>query len=132
MIKTIKVKKQLRLDELIKHVWDSKDNGMMCISDKSEKEVTVMRNYIDCNDINNGIIAREDTFTVEVEEEITEDRIFGQVVLVSDRGLIKSDMNRSIKYAKNSMNTPVKEVHAVINGKLELIYERGGSDEIQS
>lgn len=126
MLKTIKVKKQLRLDDLLKEVWDEGLPARVIVSDKGMKEITIMPNGIDCNYINNGIITREDTFTVEVEEEFSRDTVFNRVAIINSYG------NLDI-YDYKSINAALKgdgadcfaiKIYAFIGNSLELIWER--------
>lgn len=122
MIKTIKVKKQMRLDELIKKVWDGQLPSKIYVSDKGLKEISVIDNGIDCNYIDNGIITSGDTFTVEVEEEITEDTVFEKVYRVTQEGEVTSDNNKSISDCLDWKDYQV-QIFAMLEGKLQLIWE---------
>ena len=121
MIKTINVKKQLRLDELIKYVWDSNDifKGRTHIKFTSNSRNTVIfgvSGYFE-SDYGHDV---DDTFTVEVEEEITEDTVFNTLVDVNSNDEVHIAWNDSISlYDKEQ----TKEIHAIVNGKLQLIWE---------
>lgn len=132
MIKTVKVKKRLRLDELIKYVRENQIGGgnykeyfsdcmvySLCINgyklDYFLKDKTV--------GLQSGKYPNmplDTTFTVEVEEEITEDTVFIWLVEASDER-IWNQKNASIS---DVIDERTNEIRALINGKLELIYER--------
>ena len=81
MLKTIKRTKQMRLDELIKYVWENS------ISDKEFKSETNPHVIVyvtqDNNVLDNGYsIGENDLFPVEIEEEITENTEFESVITV--------------------------------------------------
>ena len=127
MIKTIKVKKKLRLDELIKYIFD---NG---IEDKvfpsnggSSFDMCEARISGSGNIKMSGYINEHTTFTVEVEEPITENTVFRTLVDVNNNDEVHIAWNDSINlYDKEQ----TKEIHALVNGKLQLIWE-AESDEL--
>ena len=119
MIKTIKVKKQMRLDELIKYAWDNQLNKIF-VSDKGLKNIGITIDSIDLRCLDNGIVSRHDTFTVEVEEEITEDTVFQTLVAADSEGDACMMYQGTIDEIQDSITT---EIYANINGKLQLIWE---------
>lgn len=131
MIKTIKVKKQLRLDELIKYVIDKGLDSFQFTSDSNVDVYFSSNGHFlipgDCNGKGRSI-ELSDTFTVEVEEEITEDTKIPKTATITENGTINSSWNNSINGLKSYYPDAV-QIHAIINGKLELIWERE-SDEI--
>src|SRR5699024_5962951 len=119
MIKTIKVKKQMRLDDLIKYAWDNQLNKIF-VSDKGLKNIGITIDSIDLRCLDNGIVSRNDTFTVEVEEEITEDTVFNNFIDVNNNDEVQIARKDSISlYDKEK----TKEIHGLVNGKLEKIWE---------
>ena len=122
MLKTIKRTKQMRLDELIKYVWE---NSISNKEFKSETSPHVIVTATPLNNvINNGFaIEKNDLFTVEIEEEITEDTEFEFLVEVYKKGkeyfatgYYNYELNDVIDY-------DTELIYALIDGKLELIYE---------
>ena len=124
MLKTIKIKKQMRLDELIKYIFD---NG---IEDKvfpsnggSSFDMCEARISGSGNIKMSGYINEHTTFTVEIEEPITEDTVFDNLIEVT-----KND--NALHYNRTNIsdvaNRSSKRFYALINGKLELVWERDG------
>ena len=129
MIKTIKTTKQLRLDELIKYVWENdgslfKEYKTIMFHTKDDKSVT-----FDDTGLyeSNNWFDPEDLFTVE--EPITKDTEFNYLVYVSTR------KGKSSSYATyfQTINTilehsgsidSIRKIYALIDDKLEIIWER--------
>ncbi|MFI0636168.1 hypothetical protein ACH36F_04670, partial [Staphylococcus aureus] len=81
----IKVKKEMRLDELIKWAWD---NPELATGRNFYPQVESDINYV-CfslydgrNCVIKGLVSADDTFEVEVEEEITEETKFDRLLKV--------------------------------------------------
>ena len=118
----------MRLDELIKYVRENKKTLFknrvgITFSTKNNNEVTFYQHGEITLD---NWISSVDLFTVEVEEEITEDTKFELLVGVyfyDDDGRYNATTfyNRSIDDVKDS---EALCVYALINEKLELIWER--------
>lgn len=126
MLKTVKVKKQLRLDEVVKYIFDND------IEDKNYTTSEIehfgqgkVRASVSGDITLSGYIKKDTTFIVEVEEPITEDTVFQDVVIVVLNGINPLPPTKfySIRNIRRDYPT-VKEIHALINGKLELIHER--------
>jgi|SRR5699024_10682127 len=119
MIKTIKVKKQLRLDELIKYAFDNdvKDtrfnssNGAVIYFDK--------QGGFTLGDI--FCVKKTSTFTVEVEKPITKDTVFKCLLEIIDGELVYI---RNKKTIKESVKDDTDRFYALIDGKLQLVWER--------
>ncbi|MFQ3845093.1 hypothetical protein AABD41_14970 [Staphylococcus pseudoxylosus] len=76
----IKVKKQLNLPQLIKWAWDNgvRDSEFQTV--ENERGISYEACFSeDGNFYSNDELDSKDTFTVEVEEEITEDTEFGKL-----------------------------------------------------
>ena len=122
MIKTIKVKKKLKLDELIKYIFD---NG---IKDKTYGVIDAFNNTSEVrisgsgNIKTSGYINEHTTFTVEVEEPITEDTVFEEVYRVTREKEITQDKNMSINDCLDWKDYQV-QIFAMLDGKLQLIWE---------
>lgn len=133
MLKTIKTTKHMRLDELIKYVWENDiTDEKYESSTKTYKSVSFRDdNYMS----NNGyVIGKDDLFTVEVEEEITEDTKFDTLVSVYPPLGYSLDSFVDV-YTNQTINGIISEdkmigveterIYALIDNKLELIWERG-------
>ena len=134
MLKTIKRTKQMRLDELIRYVWDNLDDlfngyGALLFYSRDDKGVTFDEaGLVECDD---GV-DKDDLFEVEIEEKITEDTEFESAVTVlRDKfGLISIGYNNGLttsikKTIENfeKMNYKPLSIYALIDGKLEFIWE---------
>ena len=120
MLKTVKVKKNLRLDELIKHVWDNHlypETFKSNFNDFAHFDKTGKYKLIDQRGINQAT-----KFTVEVEEEIDYDTIFEEVYRVTKEGVVTSDKNKSIGECLDWKDYQV-QIFAMLDGKLQLIWE---------
>lgn len=130
MLKTIKTTKQLRLDELIKYVRENKktlfkNRVEITFSTKNNNEVTFYQHGELTLD---NWISSVDLFEVEIEEEITEDTEFEKcVVIFKDKSTINTPVENNIKSIKEFYKN-IKSVYALIDGKLELIWEAEDND----
>ena len=124
MIKTVKVKKQFRLDELIKYIRDNRvrektfrtdEHGNALSNALKVDEDGLIETYFPNMHINNS-------FTVEVVEEITEDTVFETLVTLGCRGTINVHDDKSLSDLSGKKEYGA-QVFALINGKLELIWE---------
>ena len=125
MLKTIKTTKYLNLHELIKYVWENHEKIF---------EHTSLRTFESNNNAtvlftNTGHFETththypSDIFTVEVEEEITEDTELDCVISVDSDGDTFKTFNTSIDYL-NSIYSDLVQILAYINGKFISIWER--------
>ena len=122
MLKTIKVKKQMHLDELIKYIRDNRvrektfrtdEHGNALSNALKVDEDGLIETYFPNMHLNNS-------FTLEVEEPITEDTVFNTLVDVNNNDEAHIAWNDCISlYDKEQ----TKEIHAIVNGKLQLIWE---------
>ena len=120
MIKTVKVKKKLRLDELIKYVWDNHlypETFKSNFNDLAHFDKVGKYQLIEQRGINKAT-----KFTVEVEEEIDYDTVFEEVYRVTKEGKVTSDKNKSIGECLDWKDYQV-QIFAMLDGKLELIWE---------
>jgi|SRR5690625_2238478 len=129
MIKTIKVEKQLKLGQLITEVWEGRLPAKTYKSDKGLKVVYIYPDRVSFISTENLVVSEADTFTVEVEEDITEDTYFEDITVVfksnsaDETGHFYNSTLRHVKKAKNLMSAYIP-----LSGKLELIWERGEND----
>ncbi|MDW4471217.1 hypothetical protein QI044_12545 [Staphylococcus saprophyticus] len=119
----IKTKKQLNLPQLIEWAWDNnvKNERYRC-SDSNPYEYVWINENSDVELDEDMRISKNDTFTVEVEEEITEDTEFKSMVEVTTDDLFAVWEHASISTWKNEHS---KEFHAYIDGEFKLIWRDG-------
>ena len=129
MLKTIKIKKQMRLDELIKYVWDNdnvfKGEGQICFEVDGQKDqgFVCFENNMGASFSTSRYIELDETFTVEVEEEITEDTVFDNLIEVTKNDNVLHYNRTNISDVANLAS---KRFYALIDGKLQLVWERDG------
>ena len=118
MLKKIKTKKQMRLDELIKYVWDSGITNEYFYAGFDKSLLVNELGKIEPK----AHFSAGDVFTVEIEEPITEDTVFDNLIEVT-----KND--NALHYYRTNIsdvatNRSSKRFYALISGKLELVWER--------
>ena len=121
ILKTITAFKLVKLHELLRLAFNNELNIGTYNNVNGKNFVRVLYNY---DVILTGKFSKRDVFEVSYEEEITEDTKFDLLLeLWLDDGEYRaySYINRCIGQLKDS-NT--LSIHALINGKLELIWER--------
>ena len=126
MIKTIKTTKQLRLDELIKYIFEEKIKADKNLIKYRSKIDTVVEVSMSGEVVIYGQHSGNELFPVEVEEPITEDTKFH--ILVGIYFLEEIESYDSITFYNRSIDD-VRDsealcIYALINEKLELIWER--------
>lgn len=119
MIKRITKTKQMRLDELIKYIFENNiKNKCFCSEQKKTLEVDIYGKIIPRAHFNKNSI-----FPVEIEEEITEDTEFEQGVVVLKYGAIITFSKSSFGYLKQRYAGQQFKIYVFIDGGLELIWE---------
>ena len=118
----IKTKKTMTLPQLIEWAWDNnvKNERYRC-SDSNPYEYVWINENSDVELDEDMRISKNDTFTVEVEEEITEDTVFEYLINVyrGNGTFMELDTNECI----NEYNVAnLIEVHAYIDGEFKLIW----------
>ena len=125
MLKKIKTTKQMRLDELIKYIRDNRvrektfrtDEHGNALSNALKVDVDgLIETYFPNMHINNS-------FTVEVEEEIDYGTVFEEVYRVTKEGYVTSDKNKSIDSCLDWKDYQV-QIFAMLDGRLQLVWER--------
>lgn len=119
----IKTTKQLNLPQLIEWAWDNnvKNERYRCSDSNPYEYVWINENY-DVELDEDMRISKNDTFTVEVEEEITEDTEFKSMVEVTTDDLFAVWEQASISTWESEHS---KEFHAYIDGEFKLIWRDG-------
>ena len=125
MLKTIKTTKQMRLDELIKYIRDNRvrektfrtdEHGNALSNALKVDEDGLIETYFPNMHLNNS-------FTVEVEEEIDYGTVFEEVYRVTKEGYVTSDKNKSIDSCLDWKDYQV-QIFAMLDGRLQLVWER--------
>src|SRR5699024_2035757 len=120
----IKTKKKMYIGGLLEHVRKNELRGryFRVMGESRYIKVTLDGDiYFDAD----FRFKPDDTFTVEVEEEITEDTVFRWIVEVNEERLW-TQMDGSINDVKDNMS---KSIYALIDGKLELIWEAENDEQ---
>ena len=121
MLKKIKTTKQMRLDELIKYVWDNSVNEKRVFLGNHGQRVVF--DNVGGFYPSGYAYSPDSTFTVEIEEPITEDTVFDNLIEVT-----KND--NALHYNRTNIsdvaNRASKRFYALISGKLELVWENDG------
>ena len=119
MLKTIKTTHKFNYYELIKHIWENNiiDDHFFCQT--QDAHVFVRENGEVFSKYEFG---KHDTFTVEIEEPITKNTVFDNLIEVT-----KND--NALHYYRTNIsdvatNHSSKRFYALISGKLELVWER--------
>ena len=120
MLKTVKVKKKLRLDELIRYAFDNDVKDTRFESSNGSVIYFDEQGGFTLGEIFS--VKKKSTFTVEVEEEVTEDTTFERLVTLGCRGTINVHDDKSLSDLSGKKEYGA-QVFALINGKLELIWE---------
>src|SRR5699024_7464103 len=123
-IMKIKTKKKMYIGGLLEHVRKNDLRGRYFrVMDESRYiKVTLDGDiYFDAD----FFFRLDDTFTVEVEEEIKEDTVFRWIVEVNEERMW-TQMDGSINDVIDNMS---KSIYALIDGKLELIWEAENDEQ---
>ena len=122
MLKKIKTTKKVDFFELVKGVQTGiYKHGDYRVVGGNEGSVWVDLGGFILEEPDNKILFT-DSFTVEVEEEITEDTVFETLVTLGCRGAINVHDDKSLSDLSGKKEYGA-QVFALINGKLELIWE---------
>lgn len=119
MLKTIKKNVQMRLDELIKYAFENNIKNKVYRSDNGKSVMFLGNERFESG----WDIGSEDLFTVEIEEEITEDTEFGLLVEISKNDKKYLSFTHYNFKLNQVIECDTKLIYALIDGKLELIWE---------
>lgn len=127
LLKTIKTKKKLNLVELLEYIWGEGEGAdeYYYIEDSCKSVYISPGGSLDFQSAN--IVSKTDKFLVEVEEEINDKTRFDQVLIVYNSGSVKCFENTDLSLIKLSMShfgDEVGKVIALVNGELELIWDK--------
>ena len=129
MLKTIKTTKQMRLDELIKYIFENDVRDVSFSSHLKLEPYYEFKNkvYVHHNgSISLGLggtnrISKEDLYTVEIEEPITEDTVIETLVEIQKNEQVNLWFDTNITTYRNA---DTSKFYALIDGRLELVWER--------
>ena len=124
MLKTIKTTKKVDFFELVKGVQTGiYKHGDYRVVGGNEGSVWVDLGGFILEEPDNKILFT-DSFTVEVEEEINNTTIFKSVVgVLNNDEIMLTNMHTTIEGIQDRYGS-MKEIYAVIEGKLQLVWER--------
>ena len=115
----IKRKVELNLSQLIEWLLKSGKSEYIVISNMNN---TVRLEPYGVIRFSQEKFYSEETFTVEVEEEITEDTEIDKLVVIDDDDDLLVFSNYTIREIKNN---DFKEFHAYIDGEFKLVWRNG-------
>ena len=118
----IKRKVEMNLPQLIEYAWENNVKGKFFPIDQNEESGIYFATNNDFMMKNADFIRYDNTFTVEVEEEITEDTEFKRLVYIDDDDDTVAFSNFTIRELKDN---GVKEFHAYIDGEFKLVWRNG-------
>ena len=120
MLKTIKTTKHMRLDELLKCCWDNHITSGIYNSNKNSS----VKVFDSSNVVVSGRVTANDIFEVYCEEPITEDTKFELLVELHFVNGEYLSIERQNKNISDVMDHSTISIYGLIDGKLELIWER--------
>ncbi|RXS21393.1 hypothetical protein [Staphylococcus saprophyticus] len=124
----IKQKKQLNLPQLIEWAWDNdiRDTMIKLKSEYPAKQGIVIDNGGRLHLVGMDYLSKSNTFTVEVEEEITLDTVFEEILLIVNNGLgIEVYSNYSINdVLSNNEGYYEETVMLILKPDPEVIWTR--------
>lgn len=121
MIQSITTKVQMTLVELCQYIIDHELRDKFYVSSYGNEVEANIHGEIRMD----GYFTGEDKFDAEVELEITEDTVFTDVVVIASGGILNLEPSNSytIKGILHRYDQ-VRQIHAVVDSKLELIWEQ--------
>lgn len=121
----------MKLDELIKYAFENNIKNKRYRSNNGKKVMFFGNGSLASTYWN---IGKEDLFSVEVEEEITEDTEFDELyTMMKFKNVYRHDA-KTINEVKECFKFSgefelLHQIYAMIDGKLELIYEEDNNGE---
>ncbi|PTF46996.1 hypothetical protein BUY18_02065 [Staphylococcus cohnii] len=128
----IKQKKTMNLPQLIEWGWGNPSLSRNKRFFSKDENLGITKHCVHFNDFgypevdNRYCLEPADTFTVEVEEEITEDTKFKHLIEIEQDDTCYMWLNTSVSAEKqvNDCKNLSKEFHAYIDGEFKLIWTR--------
>ena len=119
----IKTKKQLNLPQLIDYIWDNDiKNEFFRRLNRGPFEYVWVNEYSNIEFDDYMLFRKNDIFEIEVEEEITEDTVFENLIEILDGSPNCLWERASVEDWKDEDS---KEFHAYIDGQFKLIWRNG-------
>ncbi|AWI44821.1 hypothetical protein BJG88_08750 [Staphylococcus nepalensis] len=134
----IKTKKQLNLPQLIEWAWDNDVRGKMFPTDQNQEAGIYIATNRDFMMSNADYIKYSNTFTVEAEEEITEDTVVSKLMTTFKKTYLEGgigyqrvriDENYPIKLMLNKAEAhrePIETLHIVNDDGTHTLIWRDG------
>ena len=98
----IKQEKELNLPQLIEYAWENEIENKEYVCNEHE-EKSVIFNFVGWAEFSDEFSYNPDeTFTVEIEEEITEDTVIDEMLLVYDNGVTHIAENKNLSFISKS------------------------------
>lgn len=121
MLKMIKTTKQMRLDELIKHVRENEIRKKAFVTDFGRASVYFdIEQKLSFGDYAYGEMDINRIFTVEIEEPIDENTYFNFLIGIDEDDFVRMDKDITIS---EMAYTDTESIYALINGRLELVWK---------
>ena len=122
MLKKIKTTKEMNVHELIKHVWDNGITDRTYRTHDNGAQITFDYN----GDIETEFcIEKRNIFRVEIEEPITEYTEFDCILEIRKGRLTHIRRRKTIK---ENLTEETERFYALIDGKLQLVWEADGDE----
>lgn len=119
MIKTIKTKKRMKFRELMEYIIQNDISGdFKSVDGKYRFKVKNDGKFL----FDEYLYGLNETYEVEVEEEITEDMGFDRLVEIHDQYETFTHHYATIRKIKDS---GTEKIYALIDGELQLVWQRG-------
>ncbi|MDU0461953.1 hypothetical protein [Staphylococcus ureilyticus] len=95
----IKTKKRVNIPELIKYAWENDVREKWFYSDNQAQKSSYGVEFDEDGDFISRVALNSDLlFTVEVEEEITEDTVIDEMLLIYDNGVTHIAENKNLSF----------------------------------
>ena len=114
----------MRLDELIKYAFENNIKNKVYRSNNGKSVMFLGNGRFESG----WDIGSDDLFTVEIEEEITEDTEFGLLVEISKNDKKYLSFTHYNFKLNQVIECDTKLIYALIGGELELIWEAEDND----
>ena len=113
----------MRLDELIKYAWENDIKDKIYYSDSGQ----IVKFLGDGNYESEWDFGYHDSFSVKIEEEITEDTEFEELYTMMNFKSVYRHDAKTIKEIKECFNFSgelelLHQIYAMVDGKLQLVW----------